>query len=88
MQDILIIGGGPAGSTAGSLLSKQGHQVTLLEKTKFPREHVGESLLPFCYELFQTLGVLEEFKTKFVRKPSSVFLVAMENQQPIGASTR
>jgi len=74
MQDILIIGGGPAGSTAGTLLAREGHQVTLLEKARFPREHVGESLLPFCFELFQSLGVLDQFKSMFVRKPSVRFL--------------
>ena len=74
MQDVLIIGGGPAGSTAASLLAIHGHRVKLLEQTKFPREHVGESLLPFCYEIFESLGVLDEMKSLFVRKPTVRFL--------------
>ncbi len=73
MQDVIIIGGGPAGSTAASFLAKHGHSVTILEKEKFPREHVGESLLPFCYKTFTALGVLDEMKRLFVRKPTVRF---------------
>jgi flavin-dependent dehydrogenase len=73
-HEVIVIGGGPAGSTAAALLSQAGHDVVLLEKTKFPREHVGESLLPFCYPLFEKLGVLDELKKRFVRKPGVRFL--------------
>src|SRR5690606_20772279 len=74
IQDVLIIGGGPAGSTAGTYLARQGHRVTILEKEKFPRDHVGESLLPFCYKLLEDLGVLEQMKAMFVRKPGVRFV--------------
>jgi flavin-dependent dehydrogenase len=74
LDDVVIIGGGPAGSTAASFLSMKGHRVTLLEKEKFPREHVGESLLPFCYGIFEQLGVLEQMKSCFVRKPGVRFV--------------
>lgn len=73
-HDVIVVGGGPAGSTCGSLLSQAGHDVVLLEKAKFPREHVGESLLPFCYTLFEKLGVLDELKSRFVRKAGVRFL--------------
>ena len=73
---MIIIGGGPAGSTAAALLARSGHDVLLLEKAKFPREHVGESLLPFCYGLFEDLGVLKEMEKRFVRKPGVRFLNA------------
>jgi Dehydrogenases (flavoproteins) len=62
----MIIGGGPAGLTAATLLARYGYQVLLLEREKFPREHVGESLLPFCYCLLEDLGVVEQLKKNFV----------------------
>lgn len=71
--DVAIIGGGPAGSTAAFYLAKQGLKVILFEKEKFPRPHVGESLLPFCYDIFQELGVLDEMEKRFQRKPGAVF---------------
>jgi len=73
MQDVIIIGGGPSGSTCGSFLAKHGRKVTILEKETFPREHVGESLLPFCYNTFKELGVLEAMEGLFVRKPTVRF---------------
>jgi len=72
--DVIIIGGGPAGSTAATLLAKNGHSVLVLEKAKFPRDHVGESLLPFCYSLFEQLGILDHMKKTYVRKPGVRFL--------------
>ena len=55
--DVLIIGGGPAGSTIAALLARQGRSVVLLEKAQHPRFHIGESLLPCNVELFERLGV-------------------------------
>jgi hypothetical protein len=75
-SDVIVVGGGPAGSTAAALLARRGYRVTLFEKEKFPREHVGESLLPFCYPLFQELGVLPELERRFVRKPGVRFINA------------
>lgn len=57
MIDVLIIGGGPAGSTAATLLARKGFSVTLLERERFPRFQVGESLLPYNNDLFERLGV-------------------------------
>jgi flavin-dependent dehydrogenase len=73
-HDVIVIGGGPAGSTAATLLSRQNHKVLLLEREKFPREHVGESLLPFCYCLLDELGVVDQIKKNFVRKPGVRFI--------------
>ncbi|MFN8441277.1 MAG: NAD(P)/FAD-dependent oxidoreductase [Caldilineaceae bacterium] len=73
MSDVIVIGGGPAGSTAATFLAKYGYKVTVFEKAKFPREHVGESLLPFCFHLFKELGVLDEMKKHFTRKSAVRF---------------
>jgi flavin-dependent dehydrogenase len=58
--EVLVIGGGPAGSTVSALLAQQGRDVHLLEKSRHPRFHIGESLLPLNLQLFERLGVAEE----------------------------
>jgi flavin-dependent dehydrogenase len=55
--DVIVIGGGPAGSTAAALLAEAGHRVVLLEKARHPRFHIGESLLPANLPLFRRLGL-------------------------------
>lgn len=71
--DVIIIGGGPSGSTSAFYLAKAGLKVLVLEKEHFPREHVGESLLPFCYHLFEDMGILKMMKSKYARKPGVTF---------------
>lgn len=63
-----IIGGGPAGSTAATLLSRAGRRVIVLEREKFPRFHIGESLLPFSMQTFNRLGLQEKLRANFVEK--------------------
>jgi len=58
--DVLVVGGGPAGSTIAALLAREGRQVVLLEKEHHPRFHIGESLLPGNVALFDQLGVRDE----------------------------
>ena len=73
--DVIVVGGGPAGSTAGALLAANGRDVLILEKEKFPRYHIGESLMPYCYFTFARLGVLEQLKARaFVEKYSVQFV--------------
>src|SRR6202790_3317670 len=60
IYDVAIIGGGPAGSTAACLLAKAGRRVMVLEREKFPRFHIGESLLPYSMAVFDRLGIREE----------------------------
>src|ERR1700753_1781624 len=61
IYDVAIIGGGPAGSTAACLLAQAGRRVIVLERDKFPRFHIGESLLPYTLPTFERMGVREEF---------------------------
>src|SRR5271170_6412194 len=60
--DILVIGGGPAGSTISTLLAERGRTVVLIEKSRHPRFHIGESLLPLNMPLFEKLGVAKEIE--------------------------
>ena len=83
MYDVIIIGGGPAGSTAASLLARQGNSVLLLEKEKFPREHIGESLIPLSYHTLKNLGVLEELKKISPRKPGVNFVESDGKKQSL-----
>lgn len=73
--DAVIIGGGPAGSAAAAVLAEHGHDVLLLEREKFPRYHIGESLLPFTFHPLQRLGLIEKMRrSAFVKKYSVQFV--------------
>lgn len=73
--DCVVIGGGPAGSTAAALVAEAGHSVLLVERDKMPREHVGESLMPESYWVFERLGVLEQLiASRFSRKVGVQFV--------------
>src|SRR6266542_1046209 len=60
--DAAVIGGGPAGSTVATELARAGRSVILFEKEKFPRFHVGESLLPYNLPLFERIGVAKKIR--------------------------
>src|SRR5229473_4567979 len=68
LYDVAIIGGGPAGATAATLLAKAGRRVVVFEREKFPRFHIGESLLPFSVQTFDRLGVREKLDRTFLPK--------------------
>src|SRR5947207_10161042 len=75
--DVVVIGGGPAGSTVSTLIAQRGHRVTLFERERFPRFHIGESLIPETYWVFQRLKMLDKMKkSHFVKKFSVQFVNA------------
>ncbi len=73
--DALVIGGGPAGSSAAAVLAANGHDVVVIEREEFPRYHIGESLLPYCYFPLEKIGMIEKMKASaFVKKYSVQFV--------------
>ncbi|MDQ2868706.1 MAG: tryptophan 7-halogenase [Verrucomicrobiota bacterium] len=66
--DVAIIGGGPAGSTAATLLARAGGRVIICEREKFPRFHIGESLLPYSMATFERMGISEKLRGRFQEK--------------------
>jgi flavin-dependent dehydrogenase len=60
MHDVIVIGGGPAGSTASTLLAREGFRVVLFERERFPRFQIGESMLPYSNDIFRRLGVYDK----------------------------
>jgi len=71
--DVVVIGGGPGGSTAATLLARKGYKVIALEKAHHPRFHIGESLLPMNLPVFERLGVLDKVRVMGVFKPGADF---------------
>jgi flavin-dependent dehydrogenase len=75
--DVVVIGGGPAGSTVSTLLAQHGCRVKLYERERFPRFHIGESLIPETYWVFQRLKMLDKMRASpFVKKYSVQFVSA------------
>ncbi len=73
--DVAVIGGGPAGATASALIAQQGYRVELFERERFPRFHIGESLIPETYWVLERLGMLDKLQqSHFVKKYSVQFV--------------
>src|SRR6186997_580012 len=73
--DVIVIGGGPAGATASTLLAQRGVRVALYERDRFPRFHIGESLIPETYWVLQRLNMLPKMQaSRFVKKYSVQFV--------------
>ena len=73
--EIIVIGGGPAGSTVATILAQKGYAVELLEREHFPRFHIGESMIPNTYYAIQRTGLLEKMKgSHFIKKHSVQFI--------------
>ncbi len=79
--DVIIVGGGPAGSTASTLLAQAGKRVVLYERDRFPRFHIGESLIPETYWVLERLKMLPKMqRSRFVKKYSVQFVNAAGKQ--------
>ncbi len=75
--DVIVIGGGPAGSTVSTLIAQRGYRVELFERERFPRFHIGESLIPETYWVLERLKMLPKLqKSHFVKKYSVQFVNA------------
>jgi len=88
--DVLIIGGGPAGASTATILAEHGHRVLVIEREKFPRYHVGESLIPFTFGPLERLGMIPKMKKSHFMKKYSVSFVQPDGRrsQPFYFYTR
>src|SRR5215831_10499035 len=80
--DAIIIGAGPAGSAAASVLAEFGRKVLVLEREKFPRYHIGESLLPFTFYPLERLGLIEKMRRSAFVKKYSVQFISQSGKAP------
>ena len=88
-KPIVVIGGGPAGACASALLARMGLDVVLLERERFPRAHVGESLLPGSIPILESLGVMDEVRAAgFVEKPGATMIWGRSASRGAGISGR
>src|SRR5262245_14128385 len=72
--DVIIAGGGPAGSSTANFLRQRGRRVLLLEREKFPRFHIGESMLPFSNDVWRELGVFDKMDALYIHKQGAKFI--------------
>ena len=80
--DVIVIGGGPGGSTTATMLARQGWRVLLFERERFPREHVGESLLPATLPVLEELGVLPAVQAAGFLPKAGATMVWGKNPEP------
>ena len=74
--DAIVVGAGPAGSAAATVLAMNGRRVAVIEREKFPRYHIGESMLPYCYFTLARLGMVEKMQKSHYPKKYSVQFVS------------
>ncbi len=78
--DAVILGGGPAGASAAAVLAEKGRRVVVVEREKFPRYKVGESLIPYCYFPLERIGMNEKLRHSNFTKKYSVQFAAMDGR--------
>jgi flavin-dependent dehydrogenase len=79
--DAILIGGGPAGSSTAAILAEYGHRALILEREKFPRYHIGESLIPFTFAPLERIGMIPKMKASHFVKKYSVTFVQPDGQR-------
>jgi 2-polyprenyl-6-methoxyphenol hydroxylase-like FAD-dependent oxidoreductase len=80
-HEVIIIGGGPAGTSTAAILAEHGHKVLVIEREKFPRYHVGESLIPFTFGPLERLGLIPTMKKSHFTKKFSVSFVQPDGRR-------
>ncbi len=81
--DVVVIGGGPAGSVCAARLASRGRRVTAIERERHPRFHLGESLLPASVEVLEAIGVLDEVRARFLVKRGARFVDGADARPPV-----
>ena len=79
--ECVVLGGGPAGATTATLLADHGHKTLLLERSRFPRHHIGESLMPQTYDIFDRLGVLDRMRQSDCPRKEGVQFVSASGKE-------
>ena len=87
-RDVVVIGGGPAGSTVATLVAREGHDVLLLDRESFPRFRIGESLMPATYWSLERLGLLESMKNSLLSRSRASIVLSSIDSQMSGSSIR
>ncbi len=79
--DAIVIGAGPSGTTAATVLAMHGRRVLIVEKEKFPRYSIGESLIPYCYYTLERIGMVDKMKSSHFQQKHSVQFVSTNGEQ-------
>ena len=82
-HDVIIIGAGPGGSAAAAVLASKGRRVIALEREKFPRYHIGESLIPYTYFPLERIGMIDKLKASSFVKKYSVQFITPDGKQSV-----
>src|SRR5678815_374223 len=81
--DVVVIGGGPGGAALSTFLARAGHRCVLFEQAKFPRYHIGESLIPHTHGIFERLGLLPALRASAFPVKHSVRFVSASGKESV-----